>query len=131
MKFWVDRAKDAAFQEGGLRDYLQYRDLGIDEATKGKAGAQVIRAVPGKTLSFTPHTHTLDFQLVYILKGWARFWYEGHGEFLLNAGDCVHQPPGIVHSQLGQSDDLELLEITLPADFSTQMVPEAAAALKD
>lgn len=131
MKLSISRAKEQRFQDGGLRDYLVYRDLGIEEATDGRAGAQVIRAVPGKSLSFAPHTHTLEFQLVYILKGWARFWYEGHGEVLLEAGDCVHQPPGIVHSQLGQSDDLELLEVTLPGSFVTTLAPEAAMAVKD
>ncbi len=121
MKFSISRAADGGFESGGLRDYFEYRDLGIDKATEGKAGAHVIRAVPGKRPPNAQHSHTLEFQMVFILKGWARFWYEGEGEFLLEAGDCVHQPPGILHAQSDQSDDLELLEITLPAAFATQM----------
>ncbi len=121
MKLSVSHADDASFEAGGLRDYFTYRDLGIKEATGGKAGAHVIRAVKGKRPPNQPHTHQLDFQMIYILKGWARFWYEGEGEVLLKAGSCVHQPPGIVHSQLDQSDDLEILEITLPGDFETQL----------
>ncbi|MEO1190190.1 MAG: cupin domain-containing protein [Pseudomonadota bacterium] len=121
MKLSIRHAKDASFETGGLRDYFAYRDLGIARATEGKAGAQVIRAVPGKTPPNARHTHALEFQMIYILKGWARFWYEGHGEVLLEAGDCVHQPPGILHSQSAQSDDLEILEITLPAEFKTEM----------
>ncbi len=121
MKFSISRAADGGFESGGLRDYFQYRDLGIDKATHGKAGAQVIRAVKGKTPPNAKHTHALEFQMVYILKGWARFWYEGQGEFLLEAGDCVHQPPGICHAQSDQSDDLEILEITFPASFETKM----------
>ncbi|MFN3566758.1 MAG: cupin, partial [Burkholderiaceae bacterium] len=58
-------------------------------------------------------------QLVYVLRGWIRFEYEGAGEVLLTAGSCVHQPPGIRHKELGHSDDLELLEIVMPADFAT------------
>ncbi len=121
MKFSISKAADGGFEAGGLRDYFVYRDLGIAEATGGKAGAQVIRAVPGKRPPNAKHTHSLEFQIVYILKGWARFWYEGEGEFLLEAGDCIHQPPGILHAQSDQSDDLEILEITLPAEFATKM----------
>ncbi len=120
MKFSVSRAKDGGFESGGLRSFFEYRDLGIEAATGGKAGAHVIRAVPGKHAEGARHTHALDFQMVYVLKGWVRFWYEGEGEVLLEPGDCVHQPPGIVHRELEHSDDLELIEITLPARFETE-----------
>jgi len=121
MKLSIAKLKDADFAAGGLRDYFTYRDLGIAQATGGKAGAQVIRAVPGKRPPNAKHRHSLDFQMIYILKGWAVFWYEGEGEVRLEAGDCVHQPPGILHAQSDQSDDLEILEITLPASFETEM----------
>ena len=120
MTFSVSRAKESAFQSGGLRSFFEYRDLGIKAATGGKAGAHVIRAVPGKHAEGERHTHVLEFQMVYILKGWVRFWYEGQGEVLLEPGDCVHQPPGILHQELEHSDDLELIEITLPAAFETE-----------
>jgi quercetin dioxygenase-like cupin family protein len=57
--------------------------------------------------------------MVYVLKGWIRFEYEGVGEVTLSAGSCVHQPPGIRHTELGHSDDLELIEIVMPAEFGT------------
>ena len=47
------------------------------------------------------------------------FDYEGVGKVLLEAGDCVHQPPGIVHAEIEHSEDLEMLEITAPARFET------------
>jgi hypothetical protein len=31
----------------------------------------------------------------------------------------VHQPAGIRHTELGHFDDIEMLEIVLPADFKT------------
>jgi hypothetical protein len=34
----------------------------------------------------------------------------------------VHQPSGIRHRELGHSEDLELLEVVLPADFKTETV---------
>ncbi len=44
---------------------------------------------------------------------------EGAGEVLLKAGSSVYQPPGIRHREVAHSEDLELLEITLPAGFET------------
>ncbi len=120
MKFSVSHLEGASFEDGGLRSFFEYRDLGIKDSTGGKVGAQVIRAAAGKTASGETHRHQLDFQMVYVLKGWVRFWYEGQGEVLLKPGSCVHQPPGIVHREIAHSDDLELIEITLPADFATK-----------
>ncbi len=120
MEFSVSHLRDASFKGSGLRSFFEYRNLGIAKSIGGKVGAHVIRAVAGKHASGEKHCHHLDFQIVYVLKGWVRFWYEGQGEVLLEPGSCVHQPPGIVHREIEHSDDLELIEITLPADFETQ-----------
>ena len=65
------------------------------------------------------HYHKLKFQMVYILKGSVEFEYKGEGTFTLNAGDVVYQPPEIHHREIKHSDDLELIEITSPAEFET------------
>ncbi|HVL58977.1 MAG TPA: cupin domain-containing protein [Burkholderiaceae bacterium] len=119
MKFTVSHLRDSRFDPRGLRAFFEYRDLGIAEATDGKVVAHVIRAKPGAPLSGGRHHHDVEFQLVYVLRGWIKFHYEGVGDVLLEAGSCVHQPPGIRHTELGHSDDLELLEIVMPADFET------------
>ncbi len=105
--------------ENGLRSYFQYRDLGIAGATKGKLSAHVIRAVNGVTPSDT-HKHALDFQMIYILKGWLKVHLEGKGEVLLKAHSSLYQPPGIVHKVLDYAPDVEILEITVPAEFATE-----------
>ena len=120
--FVATHAKDAAF-ERGLRSFFEYRDLGIKKATQGRVDAHVIRAADGTAFSSQPHLHRTEFQLVYILKGWIEFEYEGQGVVRLEAGSCVHQPPGIRHRELGHSDDIEMLEIVLPAGFATEEVP--------
>ena len=105
--------------EGGLRSFFEYRDLGIKSATDGKFVAHVIRAVPGKHTEPQWHTHNLEFQMVYILKGWVKFEYEEEGEIILREGSSVLQPPGIKHREVSHSDDLELIEICSPAEFET------------
>lgn len=126
--FSVTRAKDATFEGEGLRDFFVYRDLGIKSATKGQFGAHVIRAVRPCEAGTGRHRHALGFQMVYVLQGTCRFWYEGQGEVTLERGDCVYQPPGIVHELMACSGDCELLEITMPAEFGTETVSKEAAA---
>jgi quercetin dioxygenase-like cupin family protein len=128
MRFSASHAKDAHFEQRGLRSCFEYRDLGISGATGGKVLAHVIRAKPGAHGGFGWHKHQLQFQMYYVLKGWVKFHYEGVGEVIAEAGSCVHQPPGIRHAELDHSDDLELIEITLPADFETVETEAPAAA---
>jgi quercetin dioxygenase-like cupin family protein len=119
--FVASHARDAKF-ERGLRSFFEYRDLGIKEATAGRVDAHVIRAAAGKEFSSQPHIHQVAFQIVYILKGWIEFEYEGQGAVRLEAGSCVYQPPAIRHRELGHSDDIEMLEVVVPADFVTEEV---------
>jgi uncharacterized RmlC-like cupin family protein len=119
--FVAAHAKDATFEKG-LRSFFEYRDLGIKTATLGRVDAHVIRAAAGREFSSQAHLHKTEFQLVYVLKGWIEFEYEGQGVVRLEAGSCVYQPPQIRHRELGHSDDIEMLEVVLPADFDTDLV---------
>jgi len=119
--FVASHERDASF-ERGLRSFFEYRDLGIKQATQGSVAAHVIRAAAGTEFSSQPHRHATQFQMVYVLKGWIEFEYEGQGVVRLEAGSCVHQPPGIRHRELGHSEDVEMLEVVLPASFTTEVV---------
>lgn len=119
--FVASHERDALF-ERGLRSFFEYRDLGIAQATQGRVVAHVIRAAAGTEFSSQPHRHATQFQMVYVLKGWIEFEYEGQGVVRLEAGSCVHQPPGIRHRELGHSEDVEMLEVVLPASFATEEV---------
>ncbi len=81
QKFSVSYAKDGVYKNG-LRDFLEYRDLGIDSATHGQFRAHVVRVKGDHTGDQDMHTtglhqHLCDFQMFYVLKGWVRFIYEG------------------------------------------------------
>ena len=118
--FTVSHLDEADFKIGGLRAYSVYRDLGIAAATNGLATAHVIRmTAPFASDLGERHHHNVQFQLIYVLKGWFKNEFEGQGVHIMKAGSCWLQPPGIRHTVLGWSDDCELLEIILPAEHGT------------
>ncbi len=120
QKFTVSHHREADF-DPGLRTYSAYRDLGLAPATGGMVQAHVIRMTKPFDAGEVaiPHYHDVELQMVYVLKGWFRSEFEGEGAHTFQAGSCWIQPPRIRHTVLGYSDDCELLEIVLPADFET------------
>ena len=120
QSFTVSHLNDADFKTEGLRSYSAYRDLGVAGATNGLATAHVIRMVaPFAEQLSERHHHNVEFQLVYVLKGWFKSEFEGHGAQVMKEGSCWIQPPGIRHTVLGWSDDCELLEIILLTQHET------------
>jgi len=119
--FTVSHLHDADFRADGLRAYALYRDLGIAAASSGRCQAHVIRFVPPCTDAVRKrHVHEVELQLVYVLQGWIKNEFEGHGEQMMSAGSCWLQPAGIRHTVLDYSPDCEVLEIIVPADFKTE-----------
>ncbi len=121
-KSYVRHAAADTF-ERGLRTFFEYRELGTAGATDGKFGANVIRAIPGAHANGEWHLHELDFQFVFILKGWVEFEYEDIGFVRLEPGTMVYQAPLVRHREIRHSEDVEILEITSPAEFVTRVVP--------
>jgi quercetin dioxygenase-like cupin family protein len=121
MSFSHIKPADTQWRGEGLRDFFLYKDLGIAGATNGQVIAHLVKAnlPPDKGTGW--HIHLCDFQIVYMTKGWAKFFYDGK-EVLVEAGDCIHQRPGIVHYLFDYSPDMEYLEIVSPADFGTEEV---------
>jgi quercetin dioxygenase-like cupin family protein len=112
------KPEDTQFLPGGLRDFFVYRDLGVAAATRGKVIAHIAKANMPPDNGTGWHYHVAEFQIVIMLKGWARFMY-GETPTLVSEGDCVHQKPGIVHYLFDYSPDMEYLEIVGPADFES------------
>jgi quercetin dioxygenase-like cupin family protein len=105
--------------------------MGITAATKGALRVQLVRAVRKSSQAkggTGVHFHTANIHVVYMVRGWAKFDYDGV-DTLVEAGDCVHQRPGIVHSLYDWSDDMEFMEIIMPGDFATtEITPSAQVA---
>jgi hypothetical protein len=118
----ISHHREEDFKADGLRAYAKYRDLGIADASHGLARAHVIRLIgpcnPAEVSKL--HFHDVEFQMVYVLKGWVKTYMEGHGETLMKQGSAWTQPPRIKHLIMDYSDDVELLEVILPADFETK-----------
>lgn len=117
----ISHHREEDFKADGLRAYAKYRDLGIAAASHGLAQAHVIRLQgpcnPAEVSKL--HFHDVDFQMVYVLKGWVKTYMDGQGETLMQQGSAWTQPPKIKHMILDYSDDVELLEVILPAEFKT------------
>jgi mannose-6-phosphate isomerase-like protein (cupin superfamily) len=119
QRFMVQHLADAGF-EPGLRSYAAYRDLGVREATSGAVQAHVIRLMgrcDPEQVSIR-HLHGVQFQFLYMLKGWMVGEYDGR-TVRMEAGTCWIQPGNMPHTVLDYSPDCEMIELILPADFPT------------
>ncbi len=98
---------------------MRYRDL-IPNRQGGRFIASHIQIPNGGPVDDYVHFHNVRFQLIYCYKGWVKVVYEDQGEpFILEAGDCVVQPPQIRHRVLESSPGLEVIEIGCPAEHET------------
>ncbi|MGH9939458.1 MAG: cupin domain-containing protein [Blastocatellia bacterium] len=98
---------------------MQYRDL-IPGRLGGRFIASHIRIPDGGETPDYVHYHKALFQMIYCKAGWARVVYEDQGPpFVLEAGDCVLQPPEIRHRVLESSPGLEVIEVGCPAAHET------------
>lgn len=116
--FKVGRLKDDAPWIIG-RAGMHYRDL-IPSRLGGAIIASHIRIPDAGPVPDNVHYHEIGFQLIYCYRGWVRLVYEDQGPpFILKAGDCVTQPPQIRHRVLESSENLEVVEIGVPAEHMT------------
>ena len=98
---------------------MHYRDL-IPSRLGGSIIASHIRIPDGGPVPDMVHYHSVGFQLIFCYRGWVDLVYEDQGEpFRLHAGNCVIQPPEIRHRVLYASDNIEVIEIGVPAEHVT------------
>jgi mannose-6-phosphate isomerase-like protein (cupin superfamily) len=104
----------------GRRDFFKYRDLGVTAASGGHMRAQVTIGTRGLTRPTGWHHHVCEGQFVYMLKGWIELQFEDGRTIKVEQGDSLYIPGGVRHNETRASDDLEILEVSIPADMGTE-----------
>lgn len=100
---------------------MHYRDL-VPDRLGGAMIASHIRIPDGGPVPDMVHFHKVGFQLIFCVHGWVDVLYEDQGGMRrLHAGDCFIQPPEIRHRVCEASDDLQVIEIGVPAEHVTEI----------
>jgi quercetin dioxygenase-like cupin family protein len=94
------------------------RDTTINTNTKGVAGVNVLRPDSGDPAW---STHDADILFTFVMAGEMTLQGEGKDDYRLAAGDAFVIPPGLRTRYLAPSADLELLEVSLPGGFQTDL----------
>jgi len=113
---FVHHVKDTATWQPFRIPGFTCRDTGINAGTKGVASIQVARFEQG-----TPPatSHDTDIHFTFVMDGRMTLEADGHPARDLEAGDAFVTPPGLVTRYANCSNDLELLEASLPGSFTT------------
>lgn len=100
---------------------MNYRDL-VPDRLGGAMIASHIRIPEGGPVPDMVHYHKVGFQLIFCVSGWVDVVYEDQGPAMrLHPGDCFIQPPEIRHRVLHSGDDLQVIEIGVPAEHVTEI----------
>jgi mannose-6-phosphate isomerase-like protein (cupin superfamily) len=117
QSFVLTRVADVPWGSG--RAGMRYRDL-IPDRQGGRFIASHIHIPTAGPVPDYVHFHKVRFQMIFCHRGWVRLVYEDQGDpFVLEAGDCVLQPPEIRHRVLESGGDLQVVEIGCPAVHET------------
>jgi quercetin dioxygenase-like cupin family protein len=91
------------------------RDTTISEHTGGVAGVHVVHA--GGSPDWVRHNADILFN--FVMEGTMVLNGEGKEPYALEPGDAFVIPPGMQTKYSEMSEDLELLEVSLPGVFET------------
>jgi len=106
----------------GRRAWINYRELGVTEATAGAMRAQVIHSDAQETEPTGWHLHRCDLQFIYVIKGAITIAFSPTDVVRLGPGDSAMIPGGTIHKELGNPESCEVIELTLPAEIGTENV---------
>ena len=116
QKFVHHKAHGAEWQPHD-RAGFEARDTTIAENTGDVAGVQVLRRGSGDS---GWAEHDADIHFTFVLEGGMELHAAGHSPVTLRAGDAFVVPPAMATWYADPSDDLELLEVTLPGRVNTR-----------
>ena len=113
----VSRKDSPSFIEG-RRSFFDYIDFGTIDPSDGQMRVQLIRAKEGMVEPTGWHYHVCEGQFVYAIKGWIELEF-AEGMHRIEEGDTIFIPGGCVHNEIRTSDDMELIEMSVPAKMGT------------
>ena len=116
-KFVLHREAEAVWGPWRVPGF-EARETGIGEATKGVAGVQVARRIPGTTVPAA--RHDTDILFGFVREGAMTLKAERHPDRQLAAGDAFVLPPHLTVAIREPSDDLEVLEVSIPGRSITK-----------
>ena len=122
-KFVLHREAEATWGSWRIPGF-EARETGIAEATNGIAGVQVARRIPGTAVPATRHDG--DILFAFVREGSMSLEPDGHPRRDVAAGDAFVLPPHVTVGIHAPSDDLEILEVALPALFAAQLAQPLA-----
>ena len=110
----------------GRRAFFKYRELGVTEATNGRMRAQVMEATQGLSKETGWHYHVCEQQFIYMLKGWVDLEFEDGRKVRLRQGDSMMIPGGLRHNETATSEEMDILEVSVPANLGTVVCDKPA-----
>ena len=115
QRFVHNQGKGAPWQPFRIPGF-EARDTTINANTKGVASAMVARPA-GSAAPWTRHEG--DILFTFVMSGEMTLEGECKEPFRLSPGDAFVIPPGLATRYGAATDDLELLEVSLPGSFAT------------
>ncbi len=116
QRFVFHQAEKASWTPWANGDY-EARDTGIGAATGGLASAAVLR--PAGNARERRLVHDAELLFRFVLEGSVVLRCDGTADAQLSAGDAFSVPAGMPHTLSQPSGNLEMLEVSLPANYRT------------
>ncbi|MFZ1727869.1 MAG: cupin domain-containing protein [Albidovulum sp.] len=118
QRFVHNIGQDAEWRPFRLPGF-QCRDTTINLNTQGVAGVEVVRKGQGEPIRTR---HDSDILFGFIMAGEMTLDGDGKEPYRLAPGDAFVTPPGMATRWLDPSDDIEILEVSLPGSFKTEIM---------
>jgi len=78
-----------------------------------------MKATQGMSQPTGWHYHECDQQFIHMLKGWVDLEFEDGRKIRLKAGDSMMIPGGLRHNETATSEEMDILEVSVPAALGT------------
>ena len=116
QKFVYNKGSDGAWDAHAFPGF-EARDTTISANTQDVAGVQVLRRSGGEPQWMQ---HDADIYFCFVMEGTMTLQAKGKEPFALRAGDAFVTPPDLPVCYFDPSDDIALLEVTLPGKFAAR-----------